>query len=68
MVDSAGTSSYHIGNHPDKRMQQKGIDYDIDISNQKARQFTINDFDEFDFILAMDHSNYTDILSLSRNE
>ena len=38
-VDSAGTSSYHIGEAPDKRMQQKGIEYGIDISNQRGRQF-----------------------------
>ena len=40
----------------------------IDISTQRARAFTVKDFDEFDYIYAMDESNYADILRLSRNE
>lgn len=65
-VDSAGTSAYHIGEAPDKRMQQKAIEHGISISNQKARQFTKADFDDFDFIFAMDNSNYHNILSLTK--
>tara|TARA_R110001592_G_scaffold130586_2_gene343852 strand:- start:610 stop:1095 length:486 start_codon:yes stop_codon:yes gene_type:complete len=67
-VDSAGTSSYHIGDAPDKRMQAKGMEYDIDISQQQARQFTVNDFEEFDYIFAMDSSNYNDIIALAKTE
>ena len=67
-IDSAGTASYHIGNAPDERMQQKANDHGLDISNQRARQFTVTDFDEFDYIFAMDNSNKADILALSRNE
>jgi protein-tyrosine phosphatase len=67
-VDSAGTSSYHIGDAPDKRMQAKGLEYDIDISQQQARQFRVNDFEEFDYIFAMDSSNYNDIIALAKTE
>ncbi len=67
-VDSAGTSNYHIGEAPDKRMQQKAIEHGLDISNQKGRQFTTSDFDEFDYIFAMDESNNTNILKLARNQ
>lgn len=67
-IDSAGTASYHIGNAPDERMQQKAIDHDLDISMQRARQFSVTDFDEFDYIFAMDNSNQSDILALVRNE
>lgn len=67
-VDSAGTSNYHINEAPDKRMQQKAIEHGLNISNQRGRQFTINDFDEFDYIFAMDESNNANILSLARNE
>jgi len=67
-IDSAGTASYHIGNAPDERGQQKANDHGLDISNQRARQFTVTDFDEFDYIFAMDNSNKADILALSRNE
>jgi protein-tyrosine phosphatase len=67
-VDSAGTSDYHIGEAPDKRMQQKAIEHNLDISYQKGRQFIKTDFDEFDYIFAMDESNKENILRLSRTE
>lgn len=67
-VDSAGTSSYHIGEAPDKRMQAKALEHDIDISNQRARQFTRNDFESFDYIFAMDESNKNNILRLANSE
>ncbi len=61
--DSAGTASYHVGSVPDRRMnaaaQKKGMTL-----VGSARQFTVIDFEQFDLILAMDHSNYHDILSL----
>jgi len=56
-VDSAGTSSYHIGDHPDPRSiaaaQRRG--YRLD--KQVARQVTTNDFHEYDYVLAMDKDN-----------
>ena len=67
-VDSAGTSNYHIGESPDNRMQQKAIDHRLDISYQRGRQFIVEDFDEFDYIFAMDESNKSNILSLARNQ
>ncbi|NQX98718.1 MAG: low molecular weight phosphotyrosine protein phosphatase, partial [Flavobacteriales bacterium] len=67
IVDSAGTANYHVGEAPDKRMQQKAIDHNLNISNQRGRQFSVNDFDEFDYIFAMDRSNYEDIISLTQN-
>lgn len=67
-VDSAGTSNYHIGEAPDKRMQAKALEYDIDISHQQARQFSAKDFDAFDYIFAMDTSNYKNIISLAEND
>jgi len=62
VVDSAGTCDNHVGQAPDKRMQKKGMEYGIDISRQRGRQFSISDFDEFDFIFAMDSFNYYDII------
>ena len=63
--DSAGTSSYHIGSAPDRRMaaaaQRKGI-----MLTGAARQFMEADFEEFDLILAMDRDNYANILRLDR--
>jgi protein-tyrosine phosphatase len=67
-VDSAGTAAYHIGNEPDRRSIEVGHTYGIDLTNQKARKFTVKDFDAFDVIYAMDESNLQNILILARNE
>ena len=67
-VDSAGTSNYHIGEHPDKRTILNAKQHQIDISGLRARQFTETDFDAFDFIFVMDSSNYADVISLARTE
>ncbi len=67
-VDSAGTSNYHVGEHPDIRSQQNALKHQIDISKLKARQFTEKDFDDFDKIFVMDTSNYQNVLALARNE
>lgn len=66
-VDSAGTAAYHIGNKPDYRSIKVAKNKGIDISTQSARQFNISDFDAFDFIFAMDQSNYNNIISLARD-
>jgi protein-tyrosine phosphatase len=67
-VDSAGTAAYHIGKKPDSRSISVAKKYDLDISNQRARQFIQEDFTEFDVIYAMDSSNFDNILSLAKNE
>jgi len=61
--DSAGTASYHIGSAPDRRMNVAAQKQGITLVGS-ARQFTAADFEDFDLILAMDRSNYRDILSL----
>jgi protein-tyrosine phosphatase len=68
VVDSAGTCNHHVGQQPDKRMQKKALEYHIDISNQRARQFEVSDFDRFDYIFAMDETNLNDVLQLAKNE
>ena len=67
-VDSAGTAAYHVGNLPDERSIDVAYKYGINITNQRARKFTVQDFDEFDYIYAMDISNYQNILILARDE
>lgn len=68
IVESAGTANYHVGEAPDKRMQEKAIEHGLNISNQRGRQFSKSDFDKFDYIFAMDTSNRDNILKLARNE
>lgn len=63
-VDSAGTSGWHKGELPDSRMRQHGArrGYTFD---SLSRKFVASDFDNFDIILAMDDSNYYNILKLA---
>jgi len=68
VVDSAGTAAYHVGNLPDKRSIEVARKYGIDLTTQRARKFTVRDFDIFDVIYAMDESNYQNIVSLSTNK
>ena len=68
IVDSAGTDAYHSDEKPDRRSIAVAKDNGIDISNQRARKFSVEDFDNFDLIYAMDNLNYEDIISLARNK
>lgn len=68
VIDSAGTSNYHIGESPDIRAQHIAKKYNVDLSTLRARQFSVSDFDEFDYIFAMDSQNYQDIIKHARNE
>ena len=64
-VDSAGTAAYHIGNAPDQRSQQVAMQMaNIDMSGYKARQVKTTDFDDFDYIFAMDQQNLHDLLAI----
>lgn len=67
IVDSAGTSSYHIGEPPDERMIQTALKHGVDISIQRSRQFRVEDFDYFDNIYVMDSSNYKTVTRQCRN-
>lgn len=67
-VDSSGTAGYHVGNPPDKRSVAVAKKHGIDISTQKCRQFSKNDFEKFDLIYAMDESNFINILSLANTK
>ena len=67
-VDSAGTAGYHIGKQPDFRSIDIAKKYDIDLTSQRARQFSTRDFDDFDKIYVMDNDNYSKIISLARSQ
>ena len=67
-VDSAGTAGYHIGKLPDERSIEIAEKYNIDLTKQRARQFSRADFDDFDIIYAMDTNNYAHLISLADNK
>ncbi|MDH5474226.1 MAG: low molecular weight phosphotyrosine protein phosphatase [Cyclobacteriaceae bacterium] len=62
LCDSCGTSNYHIGGQPDPRTKENAILNGVPL-NHKARQFTVDDFNDFDYIIPMDSDNYNDIMS-----
>lgn len=63
-IDSAGTHAYHVGEPPDSRALSTACSRNIDMSRQRARRVTENDFEEFDYVLAMDKSNQQDLLRI----
>ncbi|MCG2420052.1 low molecular weight phosphotyrosine protein phosphatase [Aequorivita sp. F47161] len=67
-VDSAGTGHWHVGDEPDKRSIAVGKKYNIDITQQRGRQFSTSDFENFDEIYVMDNSNKENVLALAEND
>jgi protein-tyrosine phosphatase len=62
-VDSAGTGDWHVGELPDPRARAECEAHGI-IADSRARQFQARDFAAFDFVIAMDRSNRTNLLRL----
>lgn len=60
-VDSAGTAGWHIGTSPDARSVAAAKQRGYDLSFLKARQVSSEDFQRFDYVLAMDANNLTDL-------
>jgi len=67
-VDSAGTGAWHSGELPDKRSIAVAKKYGIDLTDQRARLFLVEDFDKFDHIYVMDQSNYKNVCRLAPND
>jgi protein-tyrosine phosphatase len=64
-IDSAGLGDWHVGQAPDTRAQRAARRRGIDISGQNARQVTPADYARFDLLLAMDGSNYQELVELA---
>ncbi|MEW8291374.1 MAG: low molecular weight protein-tyrosine-phosphatase [Candidatus Thiodiazotropha endolucinida] len=63
-TDSAGTIDYHTGSKPDRRARETAIKRGLDLSDLRARIVTSEDFERFDYVIAMDRSNYADLEAL----
>ena len=63
-VDSAGTHAYHIGHPPDVRAQRAAALRGVDLSAQRARRVTEQDFEHFELLLAMDELNRAALLEI----
>lgn len=64
LADSAGTSTFHIGQPPDERSTANAFRNGVKVQHL-ARQFTVEDFREFDYIMAMDQSNLNHIQTMA---
>lgn len=64
VVDSAGTASYHIGSLPDKRARQTCEERGIKLTH-RARAFSTDDYETYDYILVMDKENLLNIQKLA---
>jgi len=64
IVDSAGTANWHIGNPPDPRASATAEQQGYDMSDLCARAVIRDDFHDFDYILAMDRQNLSDLETL----
>ncbi len=67
-VDSTGTGSWHVGNAPDPRSVAVARKNGLDISMLRGRQFSHQDFIDFDHIYVMDSSNLSNVLDLAQND
>lgn len=63
-IDSAGTGAYHCGEGPDSRTMSTLRRHGITNYNHAARKVTKDDFLKFDYLLAMDKSNLSDLLDV----
>jgi len=63
-IDSAGTHAYHEGEPPDRRAQQAALRRGIEMHDLRARRARSEDFEYFDYILAMDQDNYHSLSSI----
>jgi protein-tyrosine phosphatase len=62
-IDSAGTHAYHVGEAPDLRAQKAALERGIELTHLRARRVSLEDFAEFDYLLAMDDENYEALIS-----
>jgi protein-tyrosine phosphatase len=68
LVDSAGTHAYHVGEPPDPRAQRAALRRGVDLSAQRARRVTEQDFVHFELVLAMDEQNREALLEICPSE
>ena len=66
-LDSAGTSAYHVGEAPDRRMRQVAAEHGFKYTGQ-ARQFRREDLINRDLIIVMDKNNRQILASLAEDQ
>lgn len=64
-VDSAATSSWHIGSPPHKGTLAILKKYNVSSAGMSGRQMTKEDFNKFDYIIGMDENNVRNIYEIT---
>ena len=64
-IDSAGTIATHQGESPDRRSQQAGEQRGYSFEGIYSRKITLQDFEKYDLILAMDNDNLANLQAMS---
>jgi protein-tyrosine phosphatase len=67
-ADSAGTHAYHVGNPPDRRAMAAAERRGVSLSDIRARRVSDSDFEDFDYVIAMDEENRMRLLELAPDE
>lgn len=67
VVDSAGTGAWHVGEPRDRRSSEAGRRRGIPLTG-RARQFVVDDFSDFDLVVAMDNENLRTLSELAPND
>ena len=67
-IDSAGTMGYHTGAPPDQRSKAVGEMRGYSFKGLKCRRVVVEDFEKFDYILAMDKENLRHLLEMCPTE
>ena len=67
-IDSAGTHAHHVGEMPDVRAQQAAKERGVELHRIRARRVILGDFDDYDYLLAMDDENYSILMDACPGE
>lgn len=63
-IDSAGIASWHVGRPPDERAREAARRRGVDIDHLRGRQVRAQDFEHFDYIIAMDRDNLAALIDI----
>lgn len=62
--ESAGTGNWHVGGPADPRSAAKASEKGLDLSLHRAQQITPHNCANWDWYVAMDHANRSDLLRM----
>lgn len=67
-IKSAGTGSWHVGERPHRGTREVLLRHAIDVNGMVAKQVTNGDLEYFEYIIAMDNENLSDLQAFQLNQ